>query len=106
MDPDGRRFSMSVPSFLCTALVAVGLVGPCAAAVAESDLATPPGGHPSGNFVLLGHCSKCHNSEDWAGGIAFDTISTTDIPTNAETWEKVVSKLRGRLMPPPNAPQP
>src|SRR5580692_3558113 len=78
MDPDGRRLSMSVTRFLCTALVAAGLVRPCVAAVAESDMATPPGGHPSGNFVLLGHCSKCHNSEDWAGGIAFDTISTTD----------------------------
>ena len=58
------------------------------------------------NFALLGHCSKCHNSEDWAGGVAFDTIPTNDIPANAETWEKVVRKLRGRLMPPPNAAQP
>jgi hypothetical protein len=58
------------------------------------------------NFALLGHCSKCHNSEDWAGGIAFDTIPTDNVPANAEVWEKVVRKLRGRLMPPPNAAQP
>ncbi len=60
----------------------------------------------AGNFALLGHCTKCHNSEDWAGGIAFDTMPTDDVAANAETWEKVVRKLRGRLMPPPNAAQP
>ena len=61
---------------------------------------------PNANFALLGHCSKCHNSEDWAGGIAFDTMATDDVAGNAEVWEKVVRKLRGRLMPPPNAAQP
>jgi hypothetical protein len=75
-------------------------------AVADSGTATSSGAHQGGNFALLGHCSKCHNSEDWAGGIAFDTIPTDDVAANAETWEKVVRKLRGRLMPPPNAPQP
>jgi hypothetical protein len=62
--------------------------------------------HAAGNFALLDRCSKCHNSEDWAGGIAFDTISRDDIAANAETWEKVVGKLRGRLMPPPGQSQP
>ncbi len=82
----------------------IGLLG-AAAACADSD-APPSGFHATGNYVLLGHCTKCHNSEDWAGGIAFDTLSTTDVSANAETWEKVVRKLRGRLMPPPNAAQP
>ena len=77
-------------------------------ALADPGPATQSGAHPGGNFALLGHCTKCHNSEDWAGGIAFDAISTnaSDIPANAETWEKVVGKLRGRLMPPPGAAQP
>jgi hypothetical protein len=58
-------------------------------------------------WQLLGkRCSKCHNSEDWAGGIAFDVMSPGDIPADAETWEKAVRKLRGRLMPPPGQPQP
>ena len=85
--------------------MALPLLGATAAS-ADSGAAPQAGPHPGGNFALLGHCSKCHNSEDWAGGIAFDTIPTDDIPANAETWEKVVRKLRGRLMPPPNAPQP
>ena len=55
---------------------------------------------------LKQYCSKCHNAEDWAGGIAFDTMSPQDIPSDAKTWEHAVVKLRGRLMPPPGNPQP
>jgi hypothetical protein len=52
------------------------------------------------------YCSKCHNAEDWAGGIAFDTMSPQDIPSDAKVWEHAVGKLRGRLMPPMGNPQP
>jgi hypothetical protein len=52
------------------------------------------------------YCSKCHNVVDWAGGIAFESMSPHDIPTDAETWEKAIRKLRGRLMPPAGNPQP
>ena len=56
--------------------------------------------------VLEQRCQKCHNSEDWAGGIAFDILSPHDIGADAQTWEKVIGKLQGRLMPPPGQPQP
>lgn len=90
--------------FLSRALGAALLVLSAGAAVAESRAL--PAAHAQDNFALLGHCSKCHNSEDWAGGIAFDTVPKDDIAANAETWEKVVDKLRGRLMPPPGQAQP
>ncbi|HWW81097.1 MAG TPA: c-type cytochrome domain-containing protein, partial [Steroidobacteraceae bacterium] len=64
------------------------------------------GDEPPDWALLKNRCEKCHNSEDWAGGIAFDTLSPGDIPSDAETWEKAVRKLRGRLMPPPGQPQP
>jgi hypothetical protein len=83
----------------------MGLLG-ATVALADSGSKAPGTAHPDGSFALLGHCTKCHNSEDWAGGIAFDTLPTDDIAANAETWEKVVGKLRGRLMPPPGAAQP
>jgi hypothetical protein len=51
-------------------------------------------------------CGKCHNSTDWAGGVAFDTLSADDIGADAEVWETAVRKLRGRLMPPPGEQQP
>jgi Protein of unknown function (DUF1592)/Protein of unknown function (DUF1588)/Protein of unknown function (DUF1585)/Protein of unknown function (DUF1595)/Protein of unknown function (DUF1587) len=61
----------------------------------------------SPHWTLIGQrCDGCHNSTDWAGGLAFDTISADDIHANAETWEKAIRKLRGRLMPPPGEEQP
>jgi hypothetical protein len=52
------------------------------------------------------YCSKCHNSTDWAGGIAFDTMTPDSFGDDAKIWEEAVRKLRGRLMPPPDKPQP
>jgi Protein of unknown function (DUF1587)/Protein of unknown function (DUF1595)/Planctomycete cytochrome C len=56
--------------------------------------------------VIETYCFKCHNTEDWAGGFAFDTMTLDDVPGDAEVWEKAVRKLRGHLMPPPGKPQP
>jgi mono/diheme cytochrome c family protein len=52
------------------------------------------------------YCSKCHNATDWAGGVAFDTMRPEDMYDDAKVWEEAVKKLRGRLMPPPDKPQP
>lgn len=51
-------------------------------------------------------CGKCHNSTDWAGGVAFDTMAPEGMYDDAKVWEEAVKKLRGRLMPPPDKPQP
>jgi hypothetical protein len=56
--------------------------------------------------LLEQRCAKCHNSTDWAGGVAFDTLSLDKLATDAETWEAAIRKLRGRLMPPPGEAQP
>jgi Protein of unknown function (DUF1592)/Protein of unknown function (DUF1588)/Protein of unknown function (DUF1585)/Protein of unknown function (DUF1595)/Protein of unknown function (DUF1587)/Cytochrome C oxidase, cbb3-type, subunit III len=52
------------------------------------------------------YCEKCHNSTDWAGGVAFDAMSPDSIPDDAKELEEAVRKLQGRLMPPPGKPQP
>ena len=69
----------------------------------QGAAATPSAPHWG---LLEQRCSKCHNSTDWAGGVAFDTMTSDDIPSDAETWEKAIRKMRGRLMPPPGEPQP
>ncbi|HXS28039.1 MAG TPA: DUF1592 domain-containing protein [Steroidobacteraceae bacterium] len=56
--------------------------------------------------MLDQYCSKCHNTEDWAGGVAFGTMSPQDIPQDAKVWETAIQKLSGRLMPPPGNKQP
>lgn len=79
----------------------------CAMALATGLYWTAALADPPGPWALLhDRCEKCHNSEDWAGEVAFDTMSPQDIPKDAEIWEKAVRKLRGRLMPPPGNPQP
>ena len=82
------------------ALAAVALL--CVCVPARADDAPPP---PQWS-LLQDRCEKCHNSEDWAGGVAFDTLSPNDIASDAGTWEKAMRKLRGRLMPPPGQTQP
>ena len=58
-------------------------------------------------WTMLGdYCEKCHNATDWAGGIAYDTMTPQDIATDAKIWEAAVRKLRGRMMPPPGEKQP
>jgi mono/diheme cytochrome c family protein len=56
--------------------------------------------------TLQTYCTECHNFEDWAGGVAFDTMAVDKVPADAEIWEEVVSRLRGNLMPPPGEPRP
>jgi mono/diheme cytochrome c family protein len=56
--------------------------------------------------MLNSYCTGCHSATAKAGGVAFAGMSLDDIGSNAETWEKAVRKLRGRLMPPPGSRQP
>jgi hypothetical protein len=74
-------------------------------AAAESQASNVPGADQHWG-MLKQYCSKCHNAEDWAGGVAFDTMTPQEIPDQAEIWEHAMRKLRGRLMPPPGNPQP
>ena len=90
---------------VATAPVATkGAPSASAAQSASAELATPATDPHWG--MVTGYCQKCHNAEDWAGGIAFDTMTPADVGENAETWEKAVRKLQGRLMPPPGNKQP
>jgi len=49
------------------------------------------------------YCANCHNTEDWAGGLAFDTLPESDLHENRDVWEKVIRKLRVGMMPPVSA---
>jgi len=46
------------------------------------------------------YCAKCHNAEDWAGSLDLGLLNLTEVPHDAATWEKVLGKLRGSMMPP------
>jgi hypothetical protein len=50
--------------------------------------------------VIDSYCGKCHNSEDWAGQLDLSAVDYGNVIHDAETWEKVMRKLRGSMMPP------
>jgi hypothetical protein len=51
-------------------------------------------------------CVECHNFEEWAGGVAFDTMDPATVAEETEVWEEAVRKLRGGLMPPAGETRP
>ncbi len=82
--------------------ILVGLCGALLLASATLPLrAATHGGTGAPTWAFLNeYCAKCHNAEDWAGGVAFDTMSESEIPQNAAVMEKVIRKLRSQQMPP------
>jgi len=52
------------------------------------------------------YCTECHNFDDYFGGVDFTGQKPTDVPNNPALFEKVLLKLRGRMMPPPNRIRP
>jgi mono/diheme cytochrome c family protein len=62
---------------------------------------------PSQHGALINqYCVTCHNQRAKTGGLALDTMSLSNIPAGAETWEKVIRKIRGGQMPPAGMPRP
>ncbi len=56
--------------------------------------------------VLEKYCATCHSERAKAAGLVLSNADFARIPDNAETWEKVVRKLRAGAMPPHGAPRP
>ncbi len=52
------------------------------------------------------YCVACHNERVKTADLALDAAGIDRVGEHAETWEKVVRKLRGRMMPPPGRPRP
>jgi mono/diheme cytochrome c family protein len=55
--------------------------------------------------VIDQYCVTCHNERTKTAGLALDTMDLTKLGDHAEVWEHAIMKLRGNLMPPPNAKQ-
>ena len=56
--------------------------------------------------LLDQYCVTCHNEKAKTGGLALDKMDLDHVGEGAETWEKVVRKLRGGMMPPQGRPRP
>jgi mono/diheme cytochrome c family protein len=79
------------------ALLAVGAFGfqdkPAAAATPASELVNK-------------YCVACHNQKLKTANLALDRADSEHPANSAETWEKVIVKLRSRAMPPAGLPHP
>src|SRR5262245_13171079 len=56
--------------------------------------------------LLDQYCVTCHNERAKTAGLMLDKMDLTQIGAGAETWEKVIRKLRGGMMPPTGRPRP
>jgi hypothetical protein len=56
--------------------------------------------------LLDQYCVTCHNEKLRTGGLSLQNANLADVPKGAETWEKVIRKLRVGAMPPQGMPRP
>jgi len=92
-------------------LMLVGASAPLASLTLAADVVQAPETVKAGfdktfTDMVNNRCEKCHNSTDWAGSLAMDTLDLSHAGQDPEVWEKAIAKLRSRLMPPAGAAQP
>src|SRR6476661_8872793 len=56
--------------------------------------------------LLDQYCVTCHNERAKTAGLMLDKMDVDLVGEGAETWEKVIRKLRGGMMPPQGRPRP
>src|SRR5579862_7903936 len=86
-------------------LLLVG-IGSVQAAQPQNSTGSTPTQASQYREVLNRYCVTCHNGKLKTAGLMLDQMDLAKIPTEAEVWEKVIRKLRGRAMPPPKKPRP
>src|SRR5262245_13564325 len=74
-------------------------------AAGQQSAATPSAASASDaqRALVNKYCVTCHNQRAKTGGLTLDSIDLANPPAGVETWEKVIRKVRGGLMPPPGA---
>src|SRR5579872_993258 len=56
--------------------------------------------------LLDKYCVTCHSDKLRTGGLSLQRLDLLQAPEGAETWEKVIRKLRVGAMPPQGMPRP
>ena len=77
------------------------------AAPAPQRAATaPPSAAQAHLATITQYCIGCHNDRTKTAGVTLQGVTAENIGEHADVLEKAVRKMRGRVMPPPNARQP
>jgi mono/diheme cytochrome c family protein len=85
--------------------VAAQNAGPQARGPAAGPAAPGPV-NASERALLDQYCVTCHNGRLNTGGLALDGLALDRMPNDAETWERVIRKVRAGLMPPAGVRRP
>ena len=104
-----RTLSGAIPFAACAWAAALAIVWsavePVDAQRPQAAAAAPSSPSPEAAF-LTQYCIGCHNQRAKVAGLALDTLDVARVGTDAETWEKVVKKIRTGMMPPSGARRP
>ncbi len=90
-------------------LVAIGVLaafGHLEIAAAQSPEPAAHASEASVRATLDRFCVRCHNDRTLTAGLALDNQDLAEVGPDAETWERVIVKLRSRTMPPAGSPRP
>ncbi len=100
---------------LMMACGSIALVATISATLSADQLPTPASSQAGAasttaptpaRALVTTYCVTCHNQRLKTGNLALDNLDADHISNSADTWEKVVVKLRSRSMPPPSARRP
>src|SRR3989440_4594614 len=90
------RMTRMPARLLAAACLVVALSGGLAVAQQE----------PAPRAVLDQYCVTCHSARLKTAGLDLESLNLAAPGANAETWEKIIAKLRAGSMPPPGRPRP
>jgi mono/diheme cytochrome c family protein len=102
-----RTLSRAIPlaAIAWAAVLAMVWVGTEQVEAQRPQAAAAPTASPEAAF-LTQYCLGCHNQRAKIAGLALDTLDLAQVGSHAETWEKVVKKIRTGMMPPSGARRP
>src|SRR5689334_2958675 len=93
-------FALAIGGWMAAALSTVQTCAP------QSVGAALDAGAPDIKAVLDKYCVTCHSERLHTAGLVLEAIDVTNPATHAELWERVITKLHARSMPPAGLPRP
>ena len=96
---------MSAKDIVCLAGCAL-LSAFCIQAAPPQQQSANPASVTTERALVDKYCVACHSDKLKTGGLSLQSADLTKVPAGAETWEKVIHKVRLGAMPPQGMPRP
>ncbi len=92
--------------FFCTLALVVAIAVPTALEIRAQGQAPAIAAAETHRALIVTYCVSCHSERLKTAGLSLEGLNLAVAENDAQTWEKVLRKLRGHQMPPPGSPQP